>query len=190
MMPKLRKNRGVRIIAGKWRGRRLPVPDLPGLRPTGDRVRETLFNWLQADIRGSRCLDMFAGSGALGLEATSRGAASVLLLEEHPKAVKQLQENCRLLGAESVEIKNVDSCDWLSTAEPDSFDVIFIDPPFDNQWQDALLEKVASTGILAKDGRIYVESARAYQTPFVPIGFRELKSNLLGEVRMQLLSPE
>ncbi|MCF6264187.1 MAG: 16S rRNA (guanine(966)-N(2))-methyltransferase RsmD [Xanthomonadales bacterium] len=188
-MPKLRKNQGVRIIAGKWRGRRLPVPDVPGLRPTGDRVRETLFNWLQADICGARCLDMFAGSGALGLEAASRGAVSVALLEKHPQAVKQLQENCRLLAAENIEVENVDSLDWLNTAKPGSFDVIFIDPPFNSQWQSSLLEKIALTGMLTEHGRVYVESARRFEAPLVSAGLRELKIKLLGEVRMQLFAP-
>lgn len=188
-MLKLRKNQGIRIIAGKWRGRRLPVVDLPGLRPTGDRVRETLFNWLQADIRGARCLDMFAGSGALGLEAASRGADSVKLLEKHPLAVKQLQENCRVLAAENIEIENLDSLDWLDTAKAGSFDIVFIDPPFDSQWQSSLLEKVATIGLLSKNGRLYVESARRFEASIVPAGFRELKIKLLGEVRMQLFTP-
>lgn len=188
-MPKLSKNKGVRIIAGKWRGRRLPVPDLPGLRPTGDRVRETLFNWLQADIRGARCLDLFAGSGALGFEAASRGAALVTLLEKHPQAVKQLQENCRVLDAENIEVANVDSLDWLNTVKPGSFDIIFIDPPFDGQWQSSLLETVVSTGIVAEGGQLYVESTGRFKAPVVPTGLRELKIKLLGEVRIQLLSP-
>ncbi len=187
-MPKQSKNYGIRIIAGKWRGRRLPVVDLPGLRPSGDRVRETLFNWLQADIRGARCLDLFAGSGALGLEAASRGAASVKLLEKHPQAAMQLQENCRVLAAENIHIENVDSLDWLNSVKPGSFEIIFIDPPFDSQWQSSLLEKTTSVGMLTEDGRLYVESARRFEAPLVPAGLRELKIKLLGEVRMQLLA--
>ena len=103
----------LRIIAGEWRSRQLPVLDLPGLRPTTDRVRETLFNWLQNDVPGARCLDLFAGSGALGFEAASRGAASVTLLEMQPAAANQLAANMQLLQAQNMQLIRADALGWL-----------------------------------------------------------------------------
>ena len=99
----------LRIIAGDWRGRKLSFADVEGLRPTPDRVRETLFNWLAPMIRGARCLDLFAGSGALGLEALSRGAAQVVMLDQHPKVIKQLQSNLQALACDRAELKQADA---------------------------------------------------------------------------------
>ena len=108
----------LRIIGGQWRSRRLPFPALPGLRPTGDRVRETLFNWLAADIAGARCLDLFAGSGALCFEALSRGAASCTAIEQHPEAVQQLSDNRALLEAENLIVVGADSQQYLQQNRP------------------------------------------------------------------------
>jgi 16S rRNA (guanine966-N2)-methyltransferase len=187
-MAKVSGNRGVRIIAGNWRGRRLPVVDLPGLRPTGDRVKETLFNWLQADIRGSRCLDLFAGSGGLGLEAASRGADAVIMLEKNPLAVKQLQENSKLLGAGNVEIRQVDTLCWLEAAVASPFDVVFLDPPFESEWQTPVIEALLLNNLLTAGGLVYVESASRLTAPIIPAGLKTVKAKQLGEVRMQLLS--
>ena len=121
----------IRIIAGQWRGRRLPVMELDGLRPTTDRIRETLFNWLMNDIRGQRCLDAFAGSGALGWEALSRGAAQVVFLEQHSEIVAQLQQQCTLLDTQAnCQIIQADSCHWLQQPPSRLFDVVFLDPPY------------------------------------------------------------
>ena len=119
----------LRIVGGEWRGRRLPVLDQPGLRPTPDRVRETLFNWLAPLITGARCLDLFAGSGALGFEAASRGAGRVVMIEKSANVVRVLRENRLLLDARQVEVIHADAGPWLAgQAEP--FDLVFLDPPF------------------------------------------------------------
>ena len=120
----------VRIIAGQWRGTRLPIPDLPGLRPSGDRGRETLFNWLQASVRGARCADLFAGSGVLGLEAASRGAAQVTLIEKDVVAARHIQATIDKLGAEQVRCVHSDALQWLRDQPEASLDIVFIDPPF------------------------------------------------------------
>lgn len=121
----------VRIIGGRWRSSRLDVPSLPGLRPSSDRVRETLFNWLQPGLPGARCLDLFAGTGALGLEAASRGAAQVVLVERDRMLAQSLRDACRRLGADGVEVVQADALAWLARPPADRFDVVFLDPPFD-----------------------------------------------------------
>ncbi|WP_147651698.1 16S rRNA (guanine(966)-N(2))-methyltransferase RsmD [Vulcaniibacterium gelatinicum] len=130
----------VRIVGGRWRGTRLPVPDRPGLRPTADRVRETLFNWLQPVLPGLRVLDLFAGSGALGLEAVSRGAARAVLVEHDPLLARGLRElAARLPGGEAVQVVQADALAWLHAQPPAAFDLAFVDPPFDaNLWGGVL----------------------------------------------------
>src|SRR4051794_16716460 len=121
--------REVRIIGGQWKRTKLPVPDKPGLRPTPDRVRETLFNWLGQDLSGWRCIDVFAGTGALGFEAASRGAAQVLLVEHDPKLAELLRETQRKLQASAVKVQRGDGVSLLAAAPPGSFDLVFLDPP-------------------------------------------------------------
>lgn len=129
----------VRIIGGRLRGSRLPVADVDGLRPSADRVRETLFNWLQRDLPGARVLDLFAGSGALGLEACSRGAASVLLIERQPRLADALRENVERLRAEGVEVRCADALGAGTLRAEERFDGAFIDPPFAaGLWQQAI----------------------------------------------------
>ena len=159
MSPKKHSNQ-VRIIAGQWRGRRLPVIEAPGLRPTGDRVRETLFNWLGPHIIGARCLDLFAGSGALGLETLSRGAASVIFVEKSQAVLDGLIEATRAWpGIEKAEFVCADANDWLLHAHA-PFDLVFLDPPFESacigQWCRALVQQ----GLVRDGGRIYLESAK------------------------------
>ena len=128
--PNSRPTGEVRIIAGLWRGRKLPVLNAEGLRPTTDRVKETLFNWLMNDIAGSRCLDCFAGSGSLGLEALSRQAQAVVFLEKFTPAAKQLKQNLSALKTEKGSVINSDTCQFLAQKNSESaFDVVFIDPP-------------------------------------------------------------
>ncbi len=157
----------LRIIGGCWRGRKLSFPDVEGLRPTGDRMRETLFNWLAPDIQGARCLDLFAGSGALGLEALSRGAAECLFLEQSPLAAQELTKNLELLKATNGHLQKQDALIWLQLKSPQRFDLIFIDPPFQlDLWQSTfdLLEK---GDYLAQNALIYVECPKGttYQIP-------------------------
>lgn len=148
----------VRIIGGTWRGRRLPFPDVPGLRPTPDRVRETLFNWLGQRLTGLRCLDLFAGSGALGLEAASRGADEVILVEADARAFAALQSHSRTLAATQVRVLRADALAWVKTqvdtGQP-GYDLIFLDPPFAAGLLAPVLKLVAP--LLKPEGTIYAE---------------------------------
>lgn len=147
----------VRIIAGSLRGSKLPVADRPGLRPTGDRARETLFNWLQQVIAGRRAIDLFAGSGALGFEAASRGAAEVVMLERDTELARSLRETAARLKVDAVQVEAVDALAWLGRAPVPRFDLAFIDPPFEaNLWQAAA---DALGPWLADDARVHVELA-------------------------------
>ncbi len=147
----------VRIIGGRWRGTRLSVPDVAGLRPTSDRVRETLFNWLMPVLPGSRVLDLFAGSGALGLEALSRGAASAVLVERDPVLAAALRElAAKLSGGEAANVVQADASGWLDSQAPGGFDLAFVDPPFAAGLWDAVLPRVAQ--VLRPDGWLYVEA--------------------------------
>ncbi|MGD8175145.1 16S rRNA (guanine(966)-N(2))-methyltransferase RsmD [Marinimicrobium sp. ARAG 43.8] len=148
----------LRIIGGRWRGRKLNFPAVDGLRPTGDRIRETLFNWLAPRLPDARCLDLFAGSGALGLEALSRGASLASLLEQHPGAAQQLREHLHTLACPEGQVIHANSLDWLDSAPPTPFDIVFIDPPFrQNLWQESI-DRLNQRGWLAPDAAIYIES--------------------------------
>jgi 16S rRNA (guanine966-N2)-methyltransferase len=176
----------VRIIGGAWRGRRVHFPDAPGLRPTPDRVRETLFNWLQHSILETRCLDLFAGSGALGLEALSRGAANVVFVEQLPAAARALQEQLVRFGAEMKgRVMEIGAARFLRTpGEP--FDIVFLDPPFG---KDALAEYVPmldAGGWVRAEGLIYLESERIGGQPKLPDHWELLKSKSAGEVGYHL----
>jgi 16S rRNA (guanine966-N2)-methyltransferase len=186
-MAKSSKSGSVRIIAGDWRGRRLPVPDLAGLRPSGDRSRETLFNWLQAYLRGARCLDLYAGTGVLGLEAVSRGAASAVLVENNRAAAAQLRENVKLLAADQVSVVQADALPWLEGQAGDSFDLVFVDPPFGQGQATAALQALQAGHQLRAGGLVYLETARSEAIPPPSAGWEILKENTLGEVRLQLL---
>lgn len=176
----------VRIIGGRWRGRKLTVADAPGLRPTGDRARETLFNWLQHDIPGARCLDLFAGSGALGLEAASRGAASVVLVERDRRLAQALENlTGQWPGGEMVSVVHADALHWLEQA-PGGWDIVMIDPPFDAGLHQPALAALAQPGKLAASARVYLES-RARDGIEPGDGWQVLKDKRMGEVRLQLL---
>ena len=181
----------VRIIGGEWRGRRLPVVDLPGLRPSGDRVRETLFNWLQFSIRGARCADLFAGTGVLGLEACSRGAAEVTLVEHMPLAVQALRAALVKLGVPGpragIHLAEMDALSWLQLREPASLDIVFIDPPFGSRLERKAMSLLADRGLVCAGGLVYIE-APAGASPCHPgPGWEIAKEKTLGQVRMQLL---
>jgi 16S rRNA (guanine966-N2)-methyltransferase len=178
----LARERGgsLRIVGGKFRSRRLRVAKRPGLRPTPDRVRETLFNWLGQDLSGLACLDLFAGSGALGFEAASRGAARVVLVERDRLAAAELDRGRSALGAAQVEIVHGDADAYLAGAQ-ERFDVVFLDPPFRANVLPALLERRAPR--LEQRARIYIESG----SPVRAEGWRELKRGKAGQVSYQLL---
>lgn len=158
-----RNSNQLRIIGGQWRGRKLAFPDVAGLRPTGDRIRETLFNWLAPDISAARCLDVFAGSGALGLEALSRGAGYSLLLERDTQAANALRQNLQLLKAESGQLIHQDSLQYLAGKNAgNGFDIIFIDPPFALDLWQPVIDALEQGNWLAANARIYLEAPRDY----------------------------
>jgi 16S rRNA (guanine966-N2)-methyltransferase len=176
----------VRIIGGGWRGRRVSFPDIPGLRPTPDRVRETLFNWLQHDIAGARCLDLFAGSGVLGLEALSRGARELVFVEQAVAASRALQEQLtRLGGAAKGRVVEMGAARFLRSS-PQAFDVVFLDPPFG---RDALAEYVPMLDAgqwLKPGGLVYLENQKTEGVPALPAHWELLKSKSAGEVGYHL----
>ncbi len=179
----------VRIIGGQHRGRRLVFPDLPGLRPTGDRVRETLFNWLQPILPGARCLDLFAGSGVLGLEAASRGAGEVILLDQAPQVVRQLQRHIADLGLNRVRVVQADALSWLQAPPPNlSFDIVFIDPPFSDGLLEPCCQLLASSGLLAENARVYLEMDVVKSHSFFPPEWQLLREKKSGQVAYYLLA--
>lgn len=157
---------------------------VPGLRPTGDRMRETLFNWLQFELPGARVLDAFAGTGALGLEALSRGATQAVFVERHPKAVRQLQTNLHTLKAQGAQLVHTDTLRYLGGA-PEPFDIIFVDPPFAEQLQQAVVERLAA-GWVRPGGWVYVEQPRAQALPQVPDHWSLHRDKAAGQVRYLL----
>ena len=177
----------VRIIAGVWRGRRIHFPDMPALRPTPDRVRETLFNWLQHSIADTRCLDLFAGSGALGLEALSRGAREVVFVEQFPAAARTLQEQlARLGGAAKGRIFQMGAARFLrAPAAP--FDLAFLDPPFGANALAEYVPLLDEGGWLKDGGLVYLENERAAGVPALPSRWELLKSKSAGEVGYHLV---
>ena len=177
-----RPNR-VRIIGGLWRSRTIVFPDLPGLRPTPDRVRETLFNWLGQDLTGRHCLDLYAGSGALGFEALSRGAASVTMVERAPRAWRALQDNAALLGARGLNIVSGDALEFLTRAPGSSgFDVVFLDPPFGEGIPEGLWPRLLER--LSDRGFVYLECDAAFAGQR---GLEMLKHGHAGAVHYHLL---
>lgn len=179
----MRANR-VRIIGGGWRGRFLSFPDIEGLRPSPDRVRETLFNWLGQTLHGRACLDLFAGSGALGLEAASRGADPVVLVERNRAAVSALTDNVKRLGATQVSVVHGDALDF-ARRDVRFYDVVFLDPPFAEGLLPAILPLVIAR--LAPGARVYVESAASLE-PERP--WQVLRRGKAGTVHYQLLALE
>jgi 16S rRNA (guanine966-N2)-methyltransferase len=180
----------VRIIGGSWRGRRVHFPDSPGLRPTPDRVRETLFNWLQHSIAGTRCLDLFAGSGALGLEALSRGAREVVFVEPAFAPAEMLAVELKRfeggdLGGSRGRIVQV-SAERFLAAPGEPFDVIFLDPPFGLDALPEYVRLIDAGGWAASGGWIYLENARSAGAPAMPPHWNLVKSKSAGEVGYHL----
>ena len=175
----------LRIVAGKWRSRLLPVTDEPGLRPTSERIRETLFNWLASTIGGSRCLDLFAGTGALGLEALSRGAALVVFVENSARAVAALQDSANTLDAIDARILRQDALTFLK-GEPLPFDIVFLDPPFAADLLGDLCRLLDVGGWLAEGARVYLEQDRERALPELPDGWTITNNKTAGQVRYAL----
>ncbi len=171
----------VRIVGGAWRSRLLDVTRVPGLRPTPDRVRETVFNWLGQDLHGLNCLDLFAGTGILGFEAASRGAHSVVMVEQNPRATDALRHAAETLQAAQVEIIRGDAVKFLQSTQR-KFDVVFLDPPYRQGW----LERVAPLigGVMQPEGWIYAES----EVPVACLGgWQTVKQGHAGQVHFHLL---
>lgn len=180
----------LRIIGGRWRGRKLRVSDRPGLRPTGDRARETLFNWLQGRLHEANVADLFAGTGALGLEAASREARRVVLVERDRELAAALESVCsEWPGAETVEIVLDDALAWLQRTDG-PLDLVFVDPPFDAGLYPTVLSALLRPGLLAPDARVYVESSSSDPAPPVDgdPAWRVIREKRQGGIRMQLIA--
>lgn len=175
----------VRIIAGKHRGRKLPVLLAEGLRPTTDRVKETVFNWLMHDVLDSHCLDCFAGAGSLGFEALSRGAKSVTLVEKQANIARQLKSNIALLKAENAQVIQQDCLSYLSHSQQ-KFDLVFIDPPF----RQGLVEHTASIleekALLTANAKIYIECENNLTAQNLPLNWQLIKDKTAGQVSYRL----
>ena len=178
----------LRIVAGKWRNRRLEIADVAGLRPTSERIRETLFNWLTPDLPGSRCLDLFAGTGALGLEALSRDAGSADFVEASRAAVRTLTSNIRLLGSANAKVHAVDARDFVENYRGEPFDIVFLDPPFAAAADDELCRLVSASSLLARKAQVYLEQPRERELAELPSGWTVKKSKTAGGVRYSLFS--
>ena len=176
----------VRIIGGQWRRTRLKVIDKPGLRPTPDRVRETLFNWLGQDLSGWRCVDAFAGTGVLGLEAASRGAAQVLMVEQDAVLVRNLQDNAMRLQASMVSVQRGDAVTALGRLPAASVDLVFIDPPFDGPWFEPALK--AAVRVVPMGGWVYLEAPLQWSSQaLAALGLRCERHLKAGAVHAHLL---
>lgn len=183
------KRGSCRIIGGRWRGRVISFDDAEGLRPTTDRIRETVFNWLQPYIHQSRCLDVFAGSGALGFEALSRGAGELVFVEKNIRTVKRIKQNIETLGAEEVTVHHQDALAWLQSSakncDSGRFDLVFLDPPFHSELLAMSCRLLDKSGCLAEDAIIYVEHNRDTAIE-LPENWVALKEKKAGQVAYRL----
>lgn len=175
----------LRIIGGRWRSRKLRFPSAEGLRPSSDRGRETLFNWLQPYIENSRCLDLFAGSGALGLEALSRGADRVSLVEKAARVAQALRDNLQLLEGEGGEVIQADALAYLLKCDQ-VFDIVFLDPPFRKGLLLPCLQMLEERGLLADKALIYIEHEQEEPLPELPAHWALLRSKEAGQVAFHL----
>ena len=171
----------LRIIGGRWRGRKLTVIDSEGLRPTPSRVRETLFNWLQFSLSGANCLDLFAGTGALGLEAASRGVEKITMVEFNARTAEQLSKNCQQLGADNYQLINKDAVTFLS-GDQDQYDIVFIDPPYKLGMWSEIAEHLVSQDSLSLNALIYVEYPLTTIKPLLPSKWQLIKEKKAGGV--------
>lgn len=193
MVGRVKKNRSneksslgsFRVIGGEFRSRRLNFPDLSGLRPTTDRVRETVFNWLSWKVEGARVLDVFAGSGSLGFEAASRGANFVQFIDASKEATRYLGTNVDLLGA-NASVLQTDALSWIANYSGEPFDVVFLDPPFRKGLLSEVMELLAGSSLLSREALIYVESEKELGLINLPSAWRELKQKKAGQVAYYL----
>ena len=179
----------LRIIGGQWRGRKLPFPDRPGLRPTGDRTRETLFNWLGPHLHSAKCLDLFAGSGALGIEALSRGAAHCDFVDADREAANTVGQHLNTLNATDSSSVSCDIAERYLRQTEDKWDIVFIDPPFDARLGMSTLTLLASSDRLTEASRVYFETSRSQPEPVPERCYDVLREKTTGDVCYRLLSP-
>lgn len=177
----------LRIIGGRWRGLRITFPSLPALRPSPDRVRETLFNWLQPAIVDARCLDLFAGSGALGIEALSRGAAHVDFVDSEPQIGRHLRETLQRLGGADAAVHAIDAARFLEQSSESGYDIVFLDPPYAADLLPEICARLASPGRLAPQALIYLECPADRPLPPLPAGWQIHRSKRAGQVGYHLL---
>jgi len=178
----------LRIIGGQWRGRKLSFPDIEGLRPTGDRIRETVFNWLMPDIQGAQVLDLFSGSGALGLEALSRGAGTAMLIEKHPQVAANLLSHLKTLHAENAKVLSMDALQFLQQGNSGTgYNIVFIDPPFSADLWQPVVELLNQSQWLAADAWIYVETDKV-STWQAPENWYLHRDKMAGQVRYRLFT--
>lgn len=177
---------GVRIIGGRWKGTKIPVFDVAGLRPTTDRIRESLFNWLQFDVEGASCLDLFAGSGALSLEALSRGAGKAVAVDNRREVIDNLERIRNRLGIDNLHLLHNDAQSLLSTPAQSRFNIVFIDPPFDQQLQNTVCALLQENSWLSPAALVYIEAATASEL-VPPCSWSLLKSKRAGNVQYKLL---
>lgn len=182
------KGSQLRIIAGQWRSRKLPVANVQGLRPTTDRVRETVFNWLSTITPGSRVLDVFSGTGALAMEALSRGASSATMLEVNPIAARTLKSNLTLLKAEQAHVIETNSLSWLNRPASHPFDLIFLDPPFRLNLLAPTCELLERNGYINDKSHIYIEVEKELTPLPIPDNWQLKKSKTAGQVSFSLWS--
>ncbi|WP_210397219.1 16S rRNA (guanine(966)-N(2))-methyltransferase RsmD [Motiliproteus sediminis] len=178
----------LRIIGGEWRGRKLSFPTIDGLRPTPDRIRETLFNWLQLDLPGARCLDLFSGSGALGLEALSRGAGETVLVDRSGEVVRQLEVNLALLKAKRVRVEQDAAQRWLERHQQSGtqFDLVFLDPPFRQGMLEPCCALLEQGGLLSDNAMIYIEAEKELRQLPVPANWIQHRQKSAGQVSCYL----
>ncbi len=176
----------LRIIGGEWRSRQLPVAAVEGLRPTPDRIRETLYNWLTGWVAGTRCLDAFSGTGALGLEALSRGASHTTFLESSPVAARMLQDNLKTLKCSNASVENTDANLWLTGKPERPFGLVFLDPPFHKGMVSPVCHKLHDNGFLAENALVYIESEVTLGEPDVPAHWQLWKEKKAGQVACRL----
>lgn len=177
----------LRIIGGKWRSRKINFISVPGLRPTPDRVRETLFNWLALVIHGARCVDLFTGSGAVSFEALSRGADSVVMIEQSPEAYAMIKENAQILKAENLEIYCGRSPEILQQLLPRQFDIVFLDPPFHHNLIEPTAKWLEEHNCLSPEAVIYIEAEKELKTLSLPKNWQIIRNKTAGNLNYLLV---
>ena len=175
----------VKIIAGKWRGRNIKFPTSDGLRPTANRTRETLFNWLAPVINHAKCLELFAGSGSLGFEALSRGANHVVMIDTDIKVAQQLKDTAKILNAENLTIHQMTAEQYIQTSK-EKFDIVFIDPPFSSNLIEPICNLLDKHDLLNPNAHIYIETQKKLSSPTLPASWQILKAKTAGQVAYYL----